>query len=51
MECPLISAIVRAKNASKCMIGFDPSRHLPSNITAYLKTAGLIASGRVDLDD
>jgi hypothetical protein len=29
------------------MIGFDPSRHLPSNNTANFRTVGFIGSGSV----
>ena len=43
--------MVLARNASKCMIGFEPSRHLPSNTTANLNTEGLISSATADLLD
>lgn len=43
--------MVLARNASKCMIGFEPSRHLPSNTTANFSTEGLISSAKADLLD
>lgn len=46
---PLYSAITLAKNASRCIIAFEPSVHLCSNITANFNTSGFIYSGNPEL--